>query len=341
MVDGGSLENCWAATSRGFESLRLRFMIRRLIGIVIALFAFATSAAAQETGERFVFTPQSTAQAQFAGYYVALEQGFYAEEGLDVTIAHPYATTSAVDNIRTGVCQATILPLSLAMRTIDGGLPLVNILQTSMNSATVIISRWGADPLTLRGAKVAAFRAGFGQLARSFAEMENLDYEWIQAASVKNIFIAGAVDATLARSYDEYYQLLQTRIIQPDTGIYRFEDHEYNVQQEGVYVTREYYKTHRAQAEAFARASRRGWEWADEHPQETLDLVMRYVREFRIATNRTLQELMLKEVIRLQQDHDSGEKEFRLRPDMVEKANEMLEKAGMTTRRITLEDLLP
>ena len=174
-------------------------MIRKLICIVSALFSFALLAGAQETGERFVFTPQSTAQAQFAGYYVALEQGFYADEGLDVVIAHPYATTSAVDNIRTGVCQATILPLSLAMRTIDGGLPLVNILQTSMNSATVIISRWGDDPLTLHGAKVAAFRAGFGQLARSFAEMENLDYEWIIAASVKNIFIAGAVDATLAR----------------------------------------------------------------------------------------------------------------------------------------------
>ena len=316
-------------------------MIRKLIFIVSALFAFASTAAAQGTGEKFVFTPQSTAQAQFAGYYVALEQGFYAEEGLDVTIAHPYTTTSAVDNIREGVCQATILPLSLAMRTIDGGLPLVNILQTSMNSATVIISRWGDDPLTLRGAKVAAFRAGFGQLARSFAEMENLDYEWIIAASVKNIFIAGAVDATLARSYDEYYQLLQTRIIQPDTGIYRFEDHQYNVQQEGVYVTRAYYKTHRAQAEACARASRRGWEWADEHPEETLDLVMRYVREYRIPTNRTLQELMLKEVIRLQHDHDSGIKEFRLRPDMVDKANEMLEKAGMVSRRITVEDLLP
>ena len=316
-------------------------MIRKLIGIVSALFAFAAMTAAQGAGEKFVFTPQSTAQAQFAGYYVALEQGFYAEEGLDVTIAHPYTTTSAVDNIREGVCQATILPLSLAMRTIDGGLPLVNILQTSRNSATVIISRWGDDPLTLRGAKVAAFRAGFGQLARSFAEMENLDYEWIMAASVKNIFIAGAVDATLARSYDEYYQLLQTRIIQPDTGIYRFEDHQYNVQQEGVYVTRAYYETHRAQAEAFARASRRGWEWADEHPEETLELVMRYVKEYRIHTNATLQELMLKEVIRLQHDHDSGEKEFRLRPDMVDKANEMLQKAGMVSRRITVEDLLP
>ena len=125
MVDGGSLENCWAATSRGFESLRLRFMIRKLIGIVSALLAFASLAGAQQMGERFVFTPQSTAQAQFAGYYVALEQGFYADEGLDVVIAHPYPTASAVDNIRTGVCQATILPLSLAMRTIDGGLPLV------------------------------------------------------------------------------------------------------------------------------------------------------------------------------------------------------------------------
>lgn len=316
-------------------------MVRKLISIVGALFVLASSVRAQETGEHFVFTPQSTAQAQFAGYYVALEQGFYAEEGLDVTIAHPYATASAVDNIREGVCQATTLPLSLAMRTIDGGLPLVNILQTSMNSATVIISRWGDDPLTLRGAKVASFRAGFGQLARSFAEMENLDYEWIQAASVKNIFIAGAVDATLARSYDEYFQLLQTRIIQPDTGIYRFEDHEYNVQQDGVYVTREYYETHREQAEAFARASRRGWEWADKYPEETLDLVMRYVREFRIPTNRVLQELMLMEVLRLQHDHDSGEKEFRLRPDMVDKADEMMEKTGMLTRRITCEDLLP
>jgi len=314
--------------------------LRRIL-LALTLLSVSLQAGAQEAGEKFVFTPQSTAQAQFAGYYVALEKGFYAEEGLDVEIAHPYATTSAVDNIRAGVCQATILPLSLAMRTIDGGLPLVNILQTSMNSAMVIISRWGADPLTLRGAKVATYRAGFGQLARSFAEMENLDYEWVLTASVKNIFIAGAVDATLARSYDEYYQLLQTRIIQPDTGIYRFEEHEYNVQQEGVYVTREYYETHKAQAEAFARASRRGWEWAEKNPEKTLDLVMRYVREFRIATNRTLQALMLKEVIRLQHDHDSGIKEFRLRPDMVDKADDMLEKAGMLKRRITCEDLLP
>ena len=312
-------------------------MSRALSAILLAL-ALSFSAGAQE---RFVFSPQSPAQAQFAGYYVALEQGFYAEEGLDVEIVHPFATQSVVDRIREGECTAALMPLSLAMRTIDSGLPLVNILQTSMNSATVIISRWGDDPLTLKEAKVATFRAGFGQLARSFAEMEHLDYEWVVTASSVNLFVTGAVDATLGRSYDEYYRILQTGLLIPGQGIYRFEDGAYNVQQEGVYVTREYYKTHRAQAEGFARASRRGWEWAAGHPEETVELVMRYVREHRIASNETLQRLMLQEVLRLQLDHDSGVPEFRIRPDMVAAACRMLRETGNLSRDITLGDLLP
>ena len=36
--------------------------------------------------KRFVFMPQWTAQAQFAGYYVAMEKGFYKAEGIDVDI---------------------------------------------------------------------------------------------------------------------------------------------------------------------------------------------------------------------------------------------------------------
>ncbi|MBQ9192450.1 MAG: ABC transporter substrate-binding protein [Bacteroidales bacterium] len=291
--------------------------------------------------ERIVFTPQSGAQAQFAGYYVALERGFYAEEGLDVEIVHPFATHSAVDKIREGECTATTLPLSLAMRTIDGGLPLVNILQTSMNSATVILSRWGDDPLTLHGAKVATFRAGFGQLARSFAETEHLDYEWIVTASAVNLFVVGAVDATLGRSYDEYYRILQTGLFTPGKGIYRFEDGEYNIQQEGVYVSRGWYERHKEQAEAFARASRRGWEWAAAHPDEAVSLSMRYVLENWTPTNGTLQKLMLQEVLRLQLDHDSGRRAFRLRPDMVEKASRLLREAGVLSRDITMEDLLP
>ena len=69
--------------------------LRRLI-LLLSL-SFPLLAGAQSMGTKFVFTPQATAQAQFAGYYVALEQGFYADEGLEVIIVHPYSTQSCVD----------------------------------------------------------------------------------------------------------------------------------------------------------------------------------------------------------------------------------------------------
>ena len=309
--------------------------LRRLI-LLLAL-SCSLVAGAQPIGSKIVFTPQATAQAQFAGYYVALEQGFYAEEGLEVVIVHPYLTQSCVESIWEGVCIATTLPLPMAMKTIDNGLPLVNILQTSMNSGLTIVSRNGEDPLTLGKARVASFRAGFGLMARCLVT----DYEWVTTASMVNLFTAGAVDATLAMSFDEYYKLLQTGLVSPDRGIYRFEEGEYNIQEDGVYVTRAFYEAHREACERFARASRRGWEWVSEHREEALDLVMRYVKEHRIATNRTLQGLMLDEVLRLQQDRDSGVREFRLRRDMVEKANDTMLRAGVLIGPVTYEELMP
>ena len=313
--------------------------LRRLI-LLLSL-SCPLLAGAQSIGSKFVFTPQATAQAQFAGYYVALEKGYYAEEGLDVVIVHPYVTQSAVESIWAGVCQATTLPLPMAMKTVDDGLPLVNILQTSMNSGLTIVSRNGEDPLTLGKARVATFRAGFGLMARSLAALRNLNFELVTTASMVNLFTVGAVDATLAMTYDEYYKLLQTGLVSPDRGIYRFEHGEYNIQEDGVYVTRAFYEAQREACEGFARASRRGWEWASEHREEALEIVMRYVKEYRIATNRTLQKLMLDEVLRLQQDRDSGVREFRLRRDMVEKANETMHKAGVLIGPVTYEELMP
>lgn len=49
---------------------------------------------------KFVFTPQWTAHAQFAGYYVAQEKGFYKAEGLDVDIVHPSVSETAMHRIQ-------------------------------------------------------------------------------------------------------------------------------------------------------------------------------------------------------------------------------------------------
>ena len=290
--------------------------------------------------EKFIFTPQWTAQAQFAGYYVAQEKGFYKEAGLNVEIVHPSPTQPAMKRIQNKESHATTLQLCQAIEIVDEGIDLVNILQTSMNNSMVIVSRRGVDPLTQKGERIGIWSAGFGQLAICMNKKEHLDYEWIPFASNVNLFVAGAIDATLAMSYNEYYQLVQTGLPVNEKSVYRFCDHGYNVQEDGLYVTREYYNKHREEAKKFAQASRRGWEWAAAHPDETLDIVMKYVQENHVITNRTLQKLMLEEVLRLQVDRESGKREFRLRPDMVKRASDLMLEYNLLKHEITYEQLI-
>ena len=290
--------------------------------------------------ETLVFTPQWTAQAQFAGYYVAEAKGFYRQAGVKVKIEHPSATQPAMSGLRKNECQATTLQLCQALEIIDEGIPLVNILQTSMNNAMVIVSARGKDPLTQKGAKVGIWSVGFGQLAICMSIKDHLDYQWVRFAQNVNLFVAGALDATLAMSYNEYYQLVQAGIKMTDKNVYRFCDHGYNVQEDGVYMTREYYEQHKDQARRFAQASRKGWEWAAAHPDETLEIVMQYVDKNHIATNRVLQRLMLKEVLRLQVDRESKKREFRLRPDMVKQASRLMVENGMLGREVTYREII-
>ena len=316
-------------------------MIRdiRLLIMLVASFVFCHSKA-QAQGETIVFTPQWTAQAQFAGYYVAEAKGFYREAGVKVRIEHPSATTPAMTRLRNNRCQATTLQLCQAMEIVDGGIPLVNILQTSMNNAMVIVSARGKDPLTQKGARVGIWSVGFGQLAICMSIKDHLDYQWVRFAQNVNLFVSGALDATLAMSYNEYYQLVQAGIEMTDKNVYRFCEHGYNVQEDGVYMRRDYYEQHRDQARKFAAASRKGWEWAVQHPDEALEIVMQRVNKDGIATNRVLQRLMLKEVLRLQVDRESGKREFRLRPDMVKLASRLMLDNMMLSREVTYEELV-
>ena len=315
-------------------------MMKQFLNLLffVATVAIAQNASAQDA--TIVFTPQWTAQAQFAGYYVAEAKGFFREAGVKVRIEHPSATQPAMSRLRKNECQATTLQLCQAMEIVDEGIPLVNILQTSMNNAMVIVSARDKDPLTQKGARVGIWSVGFGQLAICMSIKDHLDYQWVRFAQNVNLFVAGALDATLAMSYNEYYQLVQAGIKMTDKNVYRFCDHGYNVQEDGVYMTRDYYAKHKDQARRFAQASRKGWEWAALHPDETLDIVMQYVDKNHIATNRVMQRLMLKEVLRLQVDRESKKREFRLRPDMVKQASSLMVENQMLSREVTYQELM-
>ena len=312
-------------------------MVKRIFW---GLLTVMTCISAKAQQDKLIFTPQWTAQAQFAGYYVAQEMGFYYKAGIDVEIVHPSVTQSAINRIRNNESQATTLQLAQAMEIINDGIPLVNILQTSMNNAMVIVSSRGMNPLKQYGAKVGIWNAGFGQVAIGMSIKENLNYRWIPFATNVNLFVSGAIDATLAMSYNEYYQLVQTGIELNKDNVYRFRDHGYNIQEDGVYMTKDFYEKNKDLAERFAVASRQGWEWAIQNPEETLEIVMMYVQKEHIATNRVLQKLMLDEVLSLLKDRESGQYEFRLRPDMVKQASDLMLENGMLDREVTYEELI-
>ena len=209
-----------------------------------------------------------------------------------------------------------------------------------MNTSLVLVSRKDVDPLKQPGMKVGIWSTGFGQLAICMSIKEHLNYEWVRFASNVNLFVQGAIDATLVMSYNEYYQLAQAGVKLTERNVYRFSDHDYNVQEDGLYMTRAYYEGHRDEARRFAEASKKGWEWAVAHPDETLDIVMDYVRREHIGTNRVLQKLMLAEVLNLLVDRESKKREYRLRPDMVKKASQLMVENMMLKNEVKYEQLI-
>ncbi len=294
----------------------------------------------QGWAERFVFTTAWTAQSQFAGYYVAKEKGFYQEVGLDVVIQHPSLTSSALQRLQTDRCDAAIFSMISAIDFISQGIPLVNIFQESMNSSNILISRWGVPPMELQGKKVGIFNSDPSYLLLIMNETQKMNFNLVPFTSGINVFLTGAVDATMAVSYNEYIELLQAGFDMPEEHIYRFSEHDYNIQENGVYVKRAYYNTHRDQVAKFAVASKRGWEWTALHLEEALDIVMKYVKDQKVPTNRVKQKLMLRECLRLQLDRESKQRAFRVRSDMVTKASKMMKRCGFIKREVSYKELM-
>jgi len=306
---------------------------------LLTVFLASVFCVAEGQSRRLVFMPQWTVQSQFAGYYVALEKGFYKESGLEVEIVHPSASNSALNALKDGSCNIITLQLMQAMIAIDAGIEVVNILQTSQHNSLLIIPRHQdiSSLGDLKGRKVGIWKAGFGELGYILDKEKKLDINWIPFINNVNLFISGAIDATLAMTYNEYLQILACGI--KPAKVFRFSELGYDIPEEGLYVMAGYYRQHRQDCEAFAAASRKGWEWVREHPEEALDIVMEYARREHIKASRVLQRRMLEEILRLQCASEGTVPTFTLSPEHVAKASLLLRENGFTGREISYSEI--
>ena len=298
------------------------------------LFCLLSALLVRGYAQQITFTPQWMPQSQFAGYYAALENGYYAEAGLDVTIKHPSASYSSMSMLKDGTANIITAELIGAMMATDKELRLVNLLQTTQHSTLVLISRIKEvrQMADLAGRRVGTWRAGFSEIPHIIDDEQQLGIEWVQFTNPLNLYISGAIDAALAKSYNEQV-LFAMAGITPGSVI-SFADMGYDFPEDGLYVTEAFYNKYPEQCRLFAEASRKGWEWVRSHRDEALDIVMRHVKAEKVPTNVYNQKWMLDAVLQEQEDVKGEAPSYTLSADDFERLNATLLKHGYITKPV-------
>lgn len=240
-------------------------------------------------------------QAQFAGYYMAYEKGFFSKYGLDVTIKNIDVDKPNEEELTKGNAEFITSFLSTAIMLSDQ-YDLVNIGQTSRKSALVFVAKAksGIKSINqLKGKKIGIWAAGFQEIPRAFIAGYDLNVKFVPIRSTINLFIEGGVDLMTVMWYNEYNSIINAGIDEEDMSAFFFSDYGMDVPEDGIYTTRKFHKENKTVCENFVKAVMEGWNYAKENRKETLDNVIKRMKEARIPANYSHQSWMLDKVLKL------------------------------------------
>ena len=225
-------------------------------------------------------------QAQFAGYYVALDNGYYEEEGLNVTIRAGGPDIAPVQVLMGGGADVMVdwLPSALAAR--EQGAPVVNIAQPYVRSGmmlTCLAESGITSPEDFRGRTLGVWF--FGNEYPFLSWMNHLGIPTNGGADGVEVLRQGFnVDPLLQRqadcistmTYNEYGQVLDAGIAADQLVTFKYEDQGAATLEDGLYVLEANLADPAFvdRMARFVRASMRGWEWAAANPEEAAAIVI-------------------------------------------------------------------
>jgi NitT/TauT family transport system substrate-binding protein len=229
-------------------------------------------------------------QGQFAGYFAAVENGYFEEEGLEVEIIPSGGDIVPQDALANGDVDYAIAWVPKVLGSIEQGANLTNIAQIFQRSGTLQVS-WADSDISsvadFEGKKIGSW--GFGNEWEIFAAMaaEGLDSSTVEIITQDfnmNAFLQGDIDAAQAMTYNEFAQLLET--VDPDTGELYTED-DFNVisyqdtvgamLQDAIWADTERLESDEEYQEttvAFLKAVIKGWEFARDNPEEASEITI-------------------------------------------------------------------
>ncbi|NNE81185.1 MAG: ABC transporter substrate-binding protein [Silicimonas sp.] len=256
--------------------------------IMTGAFALAMATGAQAADDVTLQLKWVT-QSQFAGYYVALENGFYEEEDLNVTIKPGGPDIAPPQVVAGGGADVLVewMPAALAAR--EKGLPLVNIAQP-FKSSGMMLTCWKdagiATPEDFKGKTLGVWFFGNEFPFMSWMSQLGIETDGADDNGVAVLKQGFNVDPLLQRqadcistmTYNEYWQVIDAGVSADDLITFKYEDQGVATLEDGLYVLEDRLSEEgfADKMERFVRASMRGWKWAEENPADAAMIVLEY-----------------------------------------------------------------
>jgi NitT/TauT family transport system substrate-binding protein len=225
-------------------------------------------------------------QAQFAGYYVALDKGFYKDEDLNVTIKPGGPDIAPAQVIAGGGADVVLdwMPSALASR--EKGLDLVNIAQPFKTSGMMLTCRKDAgvsSPADFAGKTLGVWFFGNEYPFLSWMSKLGLKTDGSdggvtvlkQGFNVDPI-LQGQAACVSTMTYNEYWQIIDAGLKPDDLVVFKYEDQGVATLEDGMYVLGENLKdaAFKDKMVRFVRASMKGWKWAEANPDDAAMIVL-------------------------------------------------------------------
>ena len=255
-------------------------------------------------------------QAQFAGYYVAQDKGYYQAAGLDVTIKPGGPDIAPPQVIAGGGADVVVdwMPSALASR--EKGVALVNIAQIFKKSGMMLTCRNDSgikSPADFRGKTLGVWF--YGNEYPFLSWMSKLGIPTTGGSNGVTVLKQGFnVDPILQKqaecistmTYNEYWQVVDGGLNPSELTVYKYEDQGVALLEDGLYVLEKNLKNtvFVNKMGRFLKASIKGWKYAGDHPDEAADIVLE--NDDTGAQTEKHQRRMMREVSKLVGDQPQG-----------------------------------